>query len=130
MGEIIACSSGRWSARAFACALALAAACARYAGPADANFAKARDLYQQLYASDLDEAYGDPEMDQVVSLLENVNKRSVDSPSAQALLHAIDHGREELAKVHAEREKLRKAAAQMVAAPSNIDPSRVLEQPD
>ena len=130
MGELIASRFVRWFARALACALAIAAGCARYSGPADPNFAKARDLYQQLYASELDEAYGDPQMDQVVSLLENVNKRSVDSPSAQALLHAIDHGREELAKVHVQREKLRKAAAEVVAAPSNIDPTRVLEQPD
>jgi hypothetical protein len=129
VGEIIASRLVRWFAPVFACALVLAA-CARYSGPADPNFAKARDLYQQLYASEIDEAYGDPQMDQVVSLLENVNKRSVDSPSAQALLHAIDHGREELAKVHADREKLRKAAAEVVARPSNIDPSRVLEQPD
>ena len=110
MGEIIPSRLVRWFARAFACALVLAA-CARYSGPADPNFAKARDLYQQLYASEIDEAYGDPQMDTVVSLLENVNKRSVDSPSAQALLHAIAHGREELAKVHIDREKLRKAAA-------------------
>jgi hypothetical protein len=130
VGEIVESSFLRWSARVAACALALVAACARYSGPADPNFAKARDLYQQLYASELDEAYGHPQMDQVVSLLQNVNKRSVDSPSAQALLHAIEHGREELAKVHANREKLRKAAAEVVAAPSNIDPSRVLEQPD
>ena len=130
MGELIASRFVRWFARALACALALVVACARYSGPADPNFAKARDLYQQLYASELDEAYGVPEMDQVVSLLQSVNKRSVDSPSAQALLHAIEHGREELAKVHAEREKLRKAAAEVVSAPSNIDPTRVLGQPD
>ena len=117
-------------ARLAACALALAAACARYSGPADPNFAKARDLYQQLYLTELDEAYGNPQMDQVVSLLQSVHKRSVDSPSAQALLHAIEHGREELAKVQAEREKLRKAAAEVVSAPSNIDPARVLEEPD
>ena len=110
---MIGSSVVRWFPRLAACALALAAACARYSGPADPNFAKARDLYQQLYSSELDEAYGDPQMDQVVSLLENVNKRSVDSPSAQALLHAIEHGTEELAKVHAEREKLRKAAAEV-----------------
>src|SRR3989442_15651099 len=93
-----------------ACALALAAACARYSGPPDPNFATARELYQQLYLADLDEAYGDPKMDEVVSLLNKVHKRSVDAPSAQALLHAVEHGREELAKVHAEREKLRQAA--------------------
>jgi hypothetical protein len=116
--------------RLAACALALALSCARYSGPPDANFARAHDLYQQLYAAELDEAYGNPKMDEVVSLLQLVHKRSVDAPSAQALLHAIEHGREELAKVHAEREKLRKAAAEVVAVRSNIDPLRVLEQPD
>ncbi|HEX9575584.1 MAG TPA: hypothetical protein VF994_15930 [Myxococcales bacterium] len=130
MGDNTASRNVLSFARLAACALALAAACARYSGPADPNFAKARDLYQRLYATELDEAYGDPQMDQVVSLLQSVHKRSVDAPSAQALLHAIEHGREELAKVHAEREKLRKAAAEVVSAPSNIDPARVLEEPD
>jgi hypothetical protein len=114
-----------------ACVLAFAASCARYSGPPDPGFAKAHDLYQQLYVSELDEAYGDPRMDDVVSLLLNVHKRSVDSPSAQALLHAIEHGREELAKAHVEREKLQKAAEEIVAASTTtIDPSRVLAQPD
>jgi hypothetical protein len=114
-----------------ACALALGFSCARYSGPPDPNFAKAHDLYQRLYVSELDEAYGDPKMDEVVSLLNAVNKRSVDAPSAQALLHAIEHGREELAKVRAEREKLSKAAtAEVIATRSNIDPTHVLEQPD
>jgi len=118
------------SFRLAGCALALALSCARWSGPPDPNFAKARDLYQQLYAAELDEAYGHPKMDEVVSLLQTVHKRSVDAPSAQALLHAIEHGREELAKIHAEREKLSKAAAEVVATRSNIDPTRVLQQPD
>jgi hypothetical protein len=116
--------------RLAACLLALAAACAKYSGPPDPNFAKARDLYQQLYATELDEAYFHPRMNEVVSLLQNVHKRSVDAPSAQALLHAVEHGREELAKAHAEREKLSQAAAALVATRTNIDPTRVLEQPD
>lgn len=130
MGDLTAARSVLSFARLTACALALAAACARFSGAPDPNFAQARDLYQQLYGSELDEAYGDPRMDDVVSLLQSVNRRSIDAPSARALLHAIGHGREELAKVHAEREKLRKAAAEVVATPSNIDPSRVLQQPD
>jgi hypothetical protein len=113
------------------CAAALVVACARYSGPPDANFAKARDLYSQLYAAELDEAYGDARMDEVVALLGKVHKRSVDAPSAQALLRVIEKGREELAKANAEREKLREAAAAEIAATrSTIDPSRVLEQPD
>ena len=131
MGTVNASRSVLSFARSAACALALAAACARYSGPPDASFAKARDLYQQLYATQLDEAYGDPKMDEVVSLLQNVSRRSVDSPSAQALLHAIENGRLELAKVHEEREKLSQAAAAEVAAQrTTIDPAHVLQEPD
>src|SRR5438067_8342680 len=119
-----------WCARVAACAITAAVACSRYSGPPDENFRKARDMYEQLYVMQLDEAYGDPKMDDVVALLGNVHKRSVDAPSAQGLLHAIEHGREELAKSHAEREKLRKAAAEIVSLPSTIDPTRVLEHPD
>jgi hypothetical protein len=114
-----------------ACAVALVLACAGYSGSPDPNFAKARDLYAHLYAAELDEAYGDARMDEVVALLGKVHKRSVDAPSAQALLRVIEKGREELAKINAEREKLRQAAAADVAASrSTIDPSRVLEQRD
>ncbi len=130
MGDLTASRSLLSFARLTGCALALAAACARYSGPPDPNFAKAHDLYQQLYIAEIDEAYGDPRMEEVVSLLHGVNRRSVDKPSAQALLHAIEHGREELAKVHAEREKLSQAAAAVVAARSSIDPTHVLEQAD
>ena len=99
MGKVNASRSLLSFARRAACALALAAACAKYSGPPDPNFAKARDLYQQLYATQLDEAYGDLRMDEVVSLLQGVSRRSVDAPSAIALLHAIDNGRTELAKI-------------------------------
>jgi hypothetical protein len=117
--------------RLVCCAVALVLACASYSGPPDASFAKARVLYQQLYATELDEAYADARMDEVVALLGKVHKRSVDAPSAQALLRVIEHGREELAKTNADREKLRQAAAADVAATrSTIDPSRVLERPD
>jgi hypothetical protein len=119
-----------WCARLAACAIIAAAACSRYSGPPDENFAKARYIYEQLYALQLDEAYGDPKMDDVVSLLHKVHKRSVDAPSAQALLHAIEHGREDLAKAHAERDKLHKAAEADVPVPPNIDPTQVLAQPD
>jgi len=118
-------------ARLAACAMTLALACAKYSGRPDENFAKARQLYEQLYVTQLDEAYGDPKMDEVVALLGKVNKRSLDAPSAQALLHAIEHGREDLAKARAEREKVRQqAAAEVAAMPSSIDPTHVLGHAD
>jgi hypothetical protein len=130
VGEVTETTLASWWARLAACALIIAAACSRYSGPPDENFARARYIYEQLYALQLDEAYGDPKMDDVVALLHKVNQRSVDAPSAQALLHAIEHGREELAKTRAERDKLRKAAEADVPIPSNIDPTRVLARPD
>jgi hypothetical protein len=110
--------------------MTLALACAKYSGRPDENFANARELYEQLYVTQLDEAYGDPKMDEVVALLGKVNKRSVDAPSAQALLHAIEHGREDLAKARAEREQLQQAAAEVAATPSDIDPTHVLGRAD
>ena len=130
MGSVSETKVAAWCARLAACAIIAAAACSRYSGPPDENFAKARYIYEQLYALQLDEAYGDPKMDEVVALLHKVHKRSVDAPSAQALLHAIEHGREDLAKAHAERDKLHKAAEADVPIPPNIDPTQVLTHPD
>lgn len=107
------------------CLVALAG-CRRQKGP-DANYEKAARIYQQLYASQLDDAYGDPQMDEVVVLLKKVDPRSSDAEAARAMLHAIDHGRQELASSRAAREKMgATAAASAQTAPSNIDPSRVL----
>jgi hypothetical protein len=108
------------------CLLLIAFAACRSSAP-DPNFQQANALYQQLYATQLDDAYGDPKMDEVVALLHKVSPRSVDGSRAQAMLGLIQRGREELAKQLAEREKMAAAAAQSVAsAQVNIDPSKVL----
>ncbi|HWE22343.1 MAG TPA: hypothetical protein VG496_00255 [Myxococcales bacterium] len=130
MGEIFPATIPSWCIRLAAYALTLAMACSRYSGRPDENFTKARQLYDQLYSTQLDDAYGDPRMDDVVALLGKVHKRSVDAPSAQALLHAIEHGREEFAKARAEHEKFQQAAAEVTPTSSTIDPSRVLQHPD
>jgi len=127
-------SSGRKTVRAalcFVCLVALAG-CRRQKGP-DANYEKAARIYQQLYASQLDDAYGDPQMDQVVVLLKTVDSASSDAEAARAMLHAIDHGRQELARSRAAREKMGAAAAASArTAISNIDPTKVLaaSEPD
>ena len=100
-------------------------ACRRQRGP-DENFHSARELYQQLYATQLDEAYGDPRMDEVVALLEKVHPRSVDAPQAKAMLETIARGRETLAQELAAREKLAAEAAKGVAAPQGIDTEKIL----
>lgn len=114
------------------CLLTLAfAGCRRTSGP-DENYQQAAANYQQLYATELDDAYGDPRMDEVVALLRKVNPRSVDAQAAQMLLGTIQRGREELAKERAEREKMAAAAAQSATPMVNIDLSRFAppEEPD
>jgi hypothetical protein len=102
------------------------AGCRRQTGP-DANYEKASQIYQELYASELDDAYGDPKMDEVVILLKKVEPRSIDAATADALLGTIQRGREALAKQRAEREKLGAALeASAAKAIVNLDPERIL----
>jgi hypothetical protein len=109
-------------------ALVVLAGCKRQTGP-DENFQKGSRLYQQLYAAQLDDAYGDPKMNEVESLLKSVKLTSVDAEAATALLGTIQRGRDELAKSRADREKLAVAAqATASAPPPNIDVERVLAQ--
>jgi hypothetical protein len=106
-------------------ALALALACTRSAPKPDANYERASGLYQQLFAAQLDDAYGDPKMNEVEALLKKVDPASADAASAQTMLGAIQHGREELAKQRAARDRVTAAAAAPVKMP-NIDPVKVL----
>jgi hypothetical protein len=105
--------------------LALAFACTRSAPKPDANYERASQLYQQLFAAQLDDAYGDPKMNEVEALLKKVDPASSDAASAQAMLGAIQHGREELAKDRAARDRVTAAAAKPVKMP-NIDPDKIL----
>jgi hypothetical protein len=113
------------------CLTLAVAGCRTNKGP-DANYVKGAKLFQQLYASELDDAYGDPKMDQVVVLLKMVDGNSMDADAAQTMLRAIDHGREELAKSRAAREQMGRAAAAGQTAITNIDPTKVLaaSEPD
>jgi hypothetical protein len=114
------------------CLLLLASAACRNNDP-DPSYQQALAIYQQLYATQLDDAYGDPRMDEVVALLKKVNPRSIDAERAQAMLRNIQRGREELAKERADREKMAAAAARSLAtAQMNLDPSKFLaaREPD
>lgn len=104
--------------------LAVAIAGCRQKGP-DANYQKASQLFQQLYATELDDAYGDPKMDEVVALLKQVDPHSIDTEPASQMLGSIERGRVALAKERAEREKLT-AAATTTSPVSAIDPSQVI----
>ena len=104
-----------------------AVGCRRGAGPPDANYQKASAIYQQLYASQLDDAYGDPKMGEVVALLQRVDPDSQDAQFAAAMLGSIQRGRQDLAKSRAAREKMSAAAQLSASAPSvEIDPRKIL----
>lgn len=108
-------------------AVLAAAGCRRGEGPPDANYQKALRIYQQLYASQLDDAYGDPKMDEAVALLKKVDSGSQDAHAASSMLGAIQRGREELAKSRAAREKMAAAAQAAASAPAvEIDPRKIL----
>ena len=114
--------------RAASCLLCLSLAAGCRKGP-DANYEKAAQLYQQLYATDLDDAYGDPRMDEVVALLRKVDGRSIDAERAQTMLGTIERGRAALAKQRAEREKMAAAAAASAATSGpQIDPVKILAE--
>jgi hypothetical protein len=100
--------------------------CRGSTGP-DQSYQQAAAIYQQLYSTQLDDAYGDPRMDEVVALLRKVDPRSVDAQSAELMSGTIQRGREELARQRAEREKMAAAAAQSATASvGRIDPQQIL----
>jgi hypothetical protein len=105
--------------------LLVLSACRKQAGP-DENYEKALKLYQQLYGTELDEAYADPKMDTVVTLLKLVNPRSIDAPQAERMLGAITHGKEELVKSREKRAKMSAEAEAQARQPVNIDPAKLL----
>ena len=105
-------------------ALALAG-CRRGAGKPDPRYEKARGLYQKLYAVELDDAYGDPKMDEVVALLKQVEPDSADTGAAQSMLEGIQHGREAFAAQKEKREKVSAALAAPAPFPT-INPDQVL----
>lgn len=114
--------------RAAICLVAIlaAAGCQQKRGP-DENYQKASHLYQALYASELDDAYGDPKMDEVVALLGKVDAHSIDADAAEAMKGSIQRGRDELAKQRAAREKMAAAAQAAAAAPvAAIDTDKIL----
>ena len=108
-------------------AVLAAAGCRRATGRPDANYQKASHLYQQLYVTQLDDAYGDPKMDEVLALLQKVDANSQDAEAAGAMVGSIQRGREALARSRAAREKMAAAAQVAVSAPSvEIDPRKIL----
>jgi len=120
------------SCRAALLTVTFALLACRSRGP-DANYQQAFTIYQQLYATELDDAYGDARMNDVVALLRKVDPRSGDAERATALLGTIERGKEAFAQQQAEREKRSAAITQSATAPQfEINPSKILaaSEPD
>jgi hypothetical protein len=120
-----------------ACALLLTClalvGCSRKPLPPSPDYQQAAILYQQLYASKLDDAYGDPRMAEVEAGLRRVDPRSADAQAARELLATIEHGRAEFAKAQERRHQMGVTASADLKKASNIDPQAVLasrEAPD
>jgi hypothetical protein len=56
------------------------------------QFQSAFALFNQIYSSKLDDAYGDPQMAQVMKLLHEVDPKSLDAPEAAELIARIERG--------------------------------------
>jgi hypothetical protein len=110
---------------ALICVLGALLGCNRSSGPPDANYQQASRMYQQLYAQKLDDAYGEPQMDEVVSLLHRVDKHSIDAPAAHALLAAIEDGRKRFEAARGDREQTAPPPVPS-GTTSTIDPSAIL----
>lgn len=115
-------SSWLWAA----CAVALICACRRSPPPPSPEYEEAYRIHEKLYVSQLDEAYGSPQMDKAAELLKQVKTNSSDHEAAQKLLATIDLGRKELARQHAEDERRRSALRAPVAPGPAIDPAAIV----
>ncbi len=99
------------------CSLA-AFACKKSPGPPSPDWEQARSLHVALVARHADDAYGRPEMDDVLALLERVAPDSVDAPEAAALKVRILEQRKRLAAEKAERDRMLSAAGPGSWSPS------------
>jgi hypothetical protein len=89
-------------------ALLGAGACARK--EPSAEFSRASERFNKLYAQHLDDAYLDPGMHEVEGLLQRVPPDSLDAPGAQALLKRIQEGRARMEQAARERAQASAAA--------------------
>jgi hypothetical protein len=88
-------------------ALLGAAACRK---EPSADFSRASERFNKLYAQQLDDAYLDPGMHEVEGLLQHVPPDSLDAPGAQALLKRIQEGRARMEQGARERAQASAAA--------------------
>jgi hypothetical protein len=85
-----------------------------HAAPDSPEYQKAFDLYTQLYAAKLDDAYGDPKMQLISTLLSKVDPASSRAAEANELKAKVDQGIADFRK----NQEAVAAAQQEAAAPA------------
>jgi hypothetical protein len=93
-------------------------ACRKELGPPSAEYEEARQRFSKLYGQKLDEAFLEPEMDAIESLLQQVSPDSMDAQSAKELEQRIKDGRARMERLRQEREAAIAAARQGGSAAS------------
>ncbi|MHB1845741.1 MAG: hypothetical protein ACYCWW_13015 [Deltaproteobacteria bacterium] len=98
------------------------AACARRGAGGSPQLERALRLYDQLYAAKLDDAYGEPEMREVLELLGKVDPASSQAPEARELRAKVTQGIAEF-----ERRAAKVSAAERAASgpPAEAVPSEL-----
>ncbi len=106
--------------------VALSPACKKKPLEPSAHYEKASRIHQDLYVRQLDDAYLDPRMDEVVAELKQVPQESADFDPAQELLATIQKGKDAAKKERAEQEKQRAELQKGLASLSAVDPAAIL----
>lgn len=100
-------------------------ACRKELGPPSEEYEQARQRFSKIYGQKLDEAFLDPEMDAIESLLQQVPADSMDAQSAKELQQRIKDGRAKMEKARQEREAaiaaVRQGNASVPSGPSSLE---------
>lgn len=91
--------------------------CGKKAGPPSEAYEQAHTRFSKLYAQQLDDAFGDPQMDEIETLLTQVPPDSLDASSARELQQRIKDGKAKLEKRRREQEASIAAAHQTDSFP-------------
>ncbi|MFL5350072.1 MAG: hypothetical protein ACJ8AT_35290 [Hyalangium sp.] len=94
------------------------AACRKQSAAPSPEYDQAHQLFSKLYGQKLDEAYRDPQMDQVQALLAQVPPDSLDAQSAKELDQRIQNGKAKMEKARKEQEDAIASAHQVDSFPS------------
>jgi hypothetical protein len=89
------------------------AACRKDPGPPSEAFEEAHQRFSKLYGQKLDDAFTDPQMDEIEALLQQVPADSIDASSAKELQQRIKDGRARAEKTRQETEAAIASARQV-----------------